>query len=116
MKRQNRDYVSWRTMAVLAVLIVGGFAFLMMRTSNRLDTLQAEDSDLLNEVQIMTQEYDSLKRQLARVGSDGYVENAARDDEYQMIKRGEIIFSFPSIQVLEGYTEEEFLILLEEMR
>ncbi len=115
MEPKNRDYISWPTMAVLALLIVGGFVWLMAGTSRRLDELHQVDTSLLGEVQIMTQEYDDLKRQLARVGSDGYVENAARD-ELQMIKRGEIIFSFPSIKLLEGYTPEEYQIYVEEMR
>ena len=47
-------------------------------------------------------------------GSGSYVENEARELGY--IREGEIIFAFSDPDALKGYTEEEYQIILEEMR
>ena len=56
-----------------------------------------------------------LQLQLQRVGSEGYVENEARE-KYDFIRQGEIIFAFDNPELLRGYTEEEYQIIMDEMR
>jgi hypothetical protein len=57
----------------------------------------------------------TLKNDLARVGTDGYVENEARE-KLDFIREGEIVFAFENPDALKGYTEEEYQIIMDEMR
>ena len=89
MARVDRDrrYISWRGMALgAALLLILFFTALFW-----------------------------VRSELARVGSEGYVENAARE-EYGFIKQGEIVFAFENPDALKGYTEEEYQIIMDEMR
>ena len=63
----------------------------------------------------MEMEYADLLLQLQRVGSEGYVENEARE-KYEFIRQGEIVFAFENPDVLKGYTQEEYQIIMDEMR
>lgn len=49
------------------------------------------------------------------MGSEGYVENAAREN-YGFIRNGEIVFAFENPELLRGYTEEEYQTIMDEMR
>lgn len=117
MARVDRDrrYISWRGMALgTALLLTLFFAALYWV---RMDTkrLEAEAEALQLKVSVMEMDYAALQLELARVGSDGYVENAAREN-YGFIKDGEILFAFENPDVLKGYTEEEYQIIMDEMR
>ena len=80
-----------------------------------IDRLQAEDTTLQLKVNMLEMDFADLQLELARVGSEGYVENAARE-EYGFIKQGEIVFAFENPDALKGYTEEEYQIIMDEMR
>ena len=56
-----------------------------------------------------------MERDGQRVGSDGDVENAAREN-YGFIRNGEIVFAFENPELLRGYTEEEYQTIMDEMR
>ena len=43
------------------------------------------------------------------------MENEARE-KYDFIRQGEIIFAFDNPELLRGYTEEEYQIIMDEMR
>jgi len=117
MARVDRDrrYISWRGMALgAAVLLILFFAALYWVRGD-IKRLQAQDAALQLKVNVMEMDYASLQLELARVGSEGYVENAAREN-YGFIKDGEILFAFEDPDALKGYTEEEYQIIMDEMR
>lgn len=117
MARVDRDrrYFSWKFMAILVVLLVILFCVAMHWVSQDIEKLQAQDEALRLSLNVMDLERANLELELARVGSDGYVENEARE-HYGFIRNGEIIFAFADPDALKGYTEEEYQIILDEMR
>ena len=112
---RDRQYISWRGMALGAVLLTGAFVAALCWVRADIKNLQAKDTTLQYKVNLMEMDYANLQLELARVGSEGYVENAARE-EYGFIKKGEIIFAFEDPDLLKGYTEEEYQIIMDEMR
>ncbi len=117
MARVDRDrrYISWRGMALAAVLLVAFFCVSLHMIQADIERLQAQDTTLQLKVNLMEMDYADLQLELQRVGSEGYVENEAREN-YGFIRDGEIIFAFADPDVLKGYTEEEYQIIMDEMR
>ncbi len=117
MARVDRDrrYFSWKFMAILAVLLIILFCAAMIWVNADIKKLHEQDEALRLTVNVMDMEHANLELELARVGSDGYVENEARE-HYGFIREGEIIFTFEDPDVLKGYTEEEYQIIMDEMR
>ncbi len=117
MARADRDrrYLSWRFMALMGILLVLGFCAAMHWVRADIRELEAAKTTLQLRVNIMDMELADLQDQLKRMGSDGYVENEAREN-YGFIREGEIIFAFEDPDVLKGYTEEEYRIIMEELR
>ena len=117
MARMDRDrrYISWRGMALGAVLLVILFFVALHWVHADIERLQAQDTTLQLRVNVMEMDYASLQLELQRVGSEGYVENEAREN-YGFIRDGEIIFAFENPDMLKGYTEEEYQIIMDEMR
>ena len=117
MARVDRDrrYISWKGMALGAVLLVILFCVSLYWVRADIRKLQAKDTTLQLKANVMEMEYADLQLELARVGSDGYVENEAREN-YGFIRDGEIIFAFEDPELLKGYTEEEYQIIMDEMR
>ena len=117
MARVDRDrrYISWRGMALGAVLLLILFFAALYWVRTDITRLQSEDKSLQLKVNVMEMDYASLQLELARVGSEGYVENAAREN-YGFIKDGEILFAFENPDLLKGYTEEEYQTIMDEMR
>lgn len=117
MARVDRDrrYLSWRLMALAGVLLAAGFCAAMIWVKQDIKALEAQDATLQLRVNLMDMEYADLALELQRVGSEGYVENEAREN-YGFIRQGEIIFAFEDPDVLKGYTEEEYRIIMEELR
>ena len=117
MARVDRDrrYISWRGMALGAALLLILFFTALFWVRSDIDRLQAEDTTLQLKVNMLEMDFADLQLALARVGSEGYVENEARE-KYKYIRDGEIIFAFENPELLKGYTEEEYQIIMDEMR
>ena len=117
MARVDRDrrYISWRGLALGAVLLVIIFFVALHWVRADIAQLQAQDTTLQYKVNLMEMDYADLQLELQRVGSEGYVENEAREN-YGFIRSGEIIFAFENPELLKGYTEEEYQIIMDEMR
>ena len=117
MARVDRDrrYISWRGMAFGAVLLLILFFVALHWVRMDIKSLQAKDTTLQYQLNVMEMDYADLQAELQRVGSEGYVENEARTT-YKYIREGEIIFSFENPELLRGYTEEEYQIIMDEMR
>ena len=117
MARVDRDrrYISWRGMALASVLLLVAFVVALKWVRTDIDRLQAQDTSLQLKVSVMEMDYADLQLELQRVGSEGYVENEAREN-YGFIRDGEIVFAFADPDMLKGYTEEEYQIIMDEMR
>jgi cell division protein FtsB len=108
-------YIGWRWMALGAAAIVAVFIVALAAVRADLHELQVQEATLSLQMQLLEADYESLADELTRVGTDSYVENAAREN-YGFIRNGEIVFAFQNPEKLRGYTEEEYRIILEEMR
>ena len=117
MTRANRDgrYISWRSMVLGIVVLLLLFCTALYWIQNDIGHLQAEDAALQLKVNMVEADYEALQLELSRVGSDGYVENIARED-FGFIKDGEILFAFDDPKKLKNYTEEEYQIIMDELR
>ena len=117
MARVDRDrrYIRWQGMALGCVALVILFCVSMHWVRTDIARLQTQDTTLQYSVGVMEMEYADLLLQLQRVGSEGYVENEARE-KYEFIRQGEIVFAFENPDVLKGYTQEEYQIIMDEMR
>lgn len=117
MARVDRDrrYISWGGIALGAVLLLVLFGVSMHWVRGELRQLQARDNTLQLQVNTKEMEYANLLLDLQRVGSDGYVENIARNVLFY-IREGEIVFAFEDPELLKGYTEEEYQIIMDELR
>ena len=111
----GRKYISWRVMALITAAMLLLFGVGMHFLHANLTRLQAQDEALKAQVTLLQSDLEALQNQLQRVGTDGYVETAARET-YGYIREGEIIFAFEHPEALKGYTEEEYQIVLNEMR
>lgn len=112
---RDRRYISWRGMALAATLLVVLFGASMHMLRKDITRLQTQDTTLQYQVSILEMDYADLQQELQRVGSEGYVENEAREN-YGFIRDGEIVFAFENPELLKGYTEEEYQIIMDEMR
>ncbi|MBR4081385.1 MAG: septum formation initiator family protein [Clostridia bacterium] len=117
MARVDRDrrFISWKGMALGALLLIVLFCVALHWVRSNIDSLQTRDTTLQQTVNVMEMDYADLLLQLQRVGSEGYVENAARET-YGYIRKGEIVFRFENPELLKGYTQEEYQIIMDEMR
>ncbi len=117
MARVDRDrrYIPWGGMALGVVLLLVLFGVSMHWVRSDIKRLEAQDTTLQLKVNLMEMNYADLQLELQRVGSEGYVENIARD-EFDYIRQGEIVFAFEDPKLLEGYTVEEYQIIMNELR
>lgn len=111
----DRRYISWKGMGLMALLMVLLFCVSLYWVREDIARLQAQDATLQLKMNVMEMDYADLQLELQRVGSEGYVENEAREN-YGFIRSGEIIFAFENPELLKGYTEEEYQIIMDEMR
>ena len=112
---RDRRYISWRGMALAFVLLVILFCAALYWVRADIARHRAQDTTLQLKVNVMEMNYADLQLQLQRVGSEGYVENEAREN-YGYIRNGEIVFKFEDPELLKGYTEEEYQIIMDELR
>ncbi|MBQ8202608.1 MAG: septum formation initiator family protein [Clostridia bacterium] len=110
---RDRKVISWRGMALIVVLMLIVFAILMHTNQKRLNALREQEAALQLTLSGMELDFSDLRSELMRVGSDGYVENEAREN-YGFIKEGEICFEFTNPKKLQDYTEEEWQVIMEE--
>ena len=112
---RDRHYISWKGMALASLLLTALFCVSLYWVKADIARLQAQDATLQLKVNVMEMNYADLQLELQRVGSEGYVENEAREN-YGFIRSGEIVFAFEDPELLRGYTEEEYQIIMDEMR
>ena len=109
----GRRVVSWRGMAIISAVFLAAFAIALFGILSSRQAMEKQYA--LRQQQVVDMELDvsALKAELARVGTDGYVENEARE-KYDYVKSGEMRFEFSDPGKLQNYTEEEWQIILDE--
>ena len=95
-------YIGWRWMTLGAAAIVAVFIVALAAVRADLHELQVQEATLSLQMQLLEADYESLADELTRVGTDSYVENAAREN-YGFIRNGEIVFSLPIGELREKY-------------
>ena len=117
MARVDRDrrYLSWKLMIILAVLMLILFSAAMIWVNKDIQALQSTAEDKRQEAMNKSAELEELNLELLRMGTEGYVENEARE-KLDFIREGEIVFAFENPDALKGYTLEEYQIIMDEMR
>lgn len=109
----DRKVISWRGMVIITVIFLAVFGVAMLGILSSRRALENDYALKQQQVVVMEQDVAKLRSELARVGTDGYVENEARE-KYDYIKQGEMRFAFSDPQKLQYYTEEEWQIILQE--
>ena len=109
----DRKVISWRGIAVMimAFLVVFGIAMFGILSSRR--AMEKQYQEQQSRIVDMEMNVSELKNELARVGTDGYVENQARED-YSYTRDGELLFEFSDPGRLDNYTEEEWDVIMDE--
>ncbi|MBQ8556819.1 MAG: septum formation initiator family protein [Clostridia bacterium] len=110
---RDRKIISWRLLALMLAVLLVIFGVMMHMSQKELASLRAQDAALQMQLSSMEMTYSDLKAELRWVGSDSYVENEARE-KYDFIKEGELCFEVTNPQALDGYTQEEWQIILDE--
>jgi len=91
------------------------FFIVLHQVHGRTRQLEFQAESLRMSVSAKEAELAELQQELLRVDSDGHIENVARQ-EHDFIRKGEILFKFNDPSKLEGYTTEEYQIIMDEMR
>ena len=112
---RDRRYLSWKLMIILAVLMLILFSAAMIWVNKDIQVLQSTAEDKRQEAMNKSAELEELNLELLRMGTEGYVENEARE-KLDFIREGEIVFAFENPDALKGYTLEEYQIIMDEMR
>ena len=111
----GRKLVHWKAVVILLAALGIIFYVVMAQSRQRLDALSTRNEQLQQQYAALDQENRDLRDQLKYVATDAYVEETARN-EFGYVRDGEIHFHFASIDVLKGYTESEWNVLLDEFR
>ena len=114
-KDHSRHYFSWPALALIAVVMFAVFFIVLHQVRERTHQLEFEAESLRMTITSREAEISELEKELQRVDSEGHIENFARE-EYDYIRKGEIIFRFNDPSKLEGYTVEEYQFIMDEMR
>jgi len=109
----GRKVITWRGMVVISAVFLLAFGCVMYGSLSSRSAMEAQYAKQQETIVQMQQEVSELKSELARVGTDGYVENEARE-RYDYIMDGEMRFEFSDPDKLENYTEEEWQIIMDE--
>lgn len=111
----ERKVIRWKPILLLLAVLVVAFCVIMAQARERLNALQLQSEQLQQTYAALDQENRELNQTLKYVATDVYVEEVARS-EYGYVREGEIRFRFNSLDDLKGYTAEELLALMEELR
>lgn len=110
----DRIVIRWQAFALVCAVCVALFGWAFWRNHQDLQTATNQESALQRTLTRLQNSQLSLTSELAQVGTNSYIENRARTD-YSFLKPGELRFEIVNPECLEGYTESELLILMQEM-
>ena len=100
--------------AWVCAVLVAAFGWAFWRNRQDLAAVQAQEASLQASFARLQKSQLELTTELAQVGSSSYIESRARTD-YAFLKPGEIRFEVVNPDALEGYTEAEMKILMQEL-
>ena len=109
-----QNTMRWGKFVLCCALALTLFLVWNGRLKEERQRLLEEETTLRTNLADVTAQGNSLDEQIARVGTNSYVESRARQD-YQYIKPGELRFEFVNPEELYAYTEEEARIRQEAM-
>ena len=109
-----QNTMRWGKIVLCCALALTLFLVWNGRLKEERQRLLEEETTLRINLAGVTAQGNSLDEQIARVGTNSYVESRARQD-YQYIKPGELRFEFVNPEELYAYTEEEARIRQEAM-
>src|SRR6185437_9188752 len=100
-KKENRRRVQkarlrkrFTIYALTAVIILGGLTHTLFKQKQVLAAKEQEKVEMLMQLEIVQEEQEMLKRELAKLNDDDYIAKLARK-EYFLSENNEIIFSMP---------------------
>lgn len=111
----ERKVIRWKPLLLLLAVLLVIFYVIMAQSRQRLEELSTQSNQLQQTYALLDQENKELNKTLKYVATDTYVEEIARS-EFGYLRDGEIRFRFSSIDVLRGYTAQEYQLLTEELR
>lgn len=106
-------FITWRGMIFIAGTFLVIFAVLLSGVLISRRGMEAQYAQQQEVIVVMEQEVAALRNELARVGSDGYVEIEARK-RYDYVRNGEIRFEFSDPALLDNYTMQEWEVIMDE--
>lgn len=110
----DRAVIRWPAMALAVLAIVGFFAWLFWCNHVDMSATTSREAALQQTITRLQNDQIALTNELAQVGTTSYIESRARTD-YSYIKPGELRFEVVNPECLQGYTEAELQILMQEM-
>lgn len=110
----NRMVIRWQALVLVCVVIVALFGWTFWRNSQDLQAEKDRQATLQRTLTHLQNDQITLSNQLAQIGTSSYIEHRARED-YSFLKPGELRFEIVNQDCLEGYTEDELRILMQEL-
>ncbi|WP_042479053.1 FtsB family cell division protein [Bacillus ndiopicus] len=97
-----------RILAFLAIasIIIFSLSSMLMKQYDRLDAKEQKKAEVLAELEQIQEVQDMLKLQIAKLEDDEYIAKLARK-MYFMSEEGELIFTIPKDEQLNGQQEED---------
>lgn len=108
---ENR-VMPWKGVFFFAGIIFVLFAVLLVGILNKHQDMEKKYLEQQAGIVTMARQVATLRTELERVGTDGYVENEARS-RYGYVRDGEIRFEFSDPDKLSYYTLEEWDIVVD---
>ncbi len=110
----DRFVIRWPVIIVAAVLLAVGFGAVVVSGEKQLDALEKQAVESHQELILAQETITMLNLELKQVGSNSYIENAARK-YYSYLKPGELRFEISNPDCLKGYTEQEMQLRVAEL-
>lgn len=110
----DRIVIRWQAFALVCAVLVALFGWAFWRNRQDLASAANQEAALQRTLTRLQNDQIVLSGELAEVGTSSYIENRARTD-YSFLKPGELRFEIVNPECLEGYTEAELRILMQEM-
>lgn len=110
----DRFVIRWPWVIAMLVTLSTVFVLCIMISQQNLEAIEAQEEASYRELLLAQDVITDLNLQLKQVGSNSYIENAARQ-HYDYLMPGELRFEISNPGRLDGYTEEEFQMRMEEL-
>ncbi|WP_445683674.1 FtsB family cell division protein [Sporosarcina sp. FSL K6-3457] len=96
-RKNARKVKLYRRLTVFAVIVAitfGGLTQMLIKQKQVLAAKEQQQVEMLSQLEVVQEEQEMLKRQLAKLDDDDYIAKLARK-EYFLSENNEIIFSVP---------------------